>query len=370
MAADQPSRGRKIRRLEHPIRTLVFLAVCAAIAGASFALGAWVRSPDAAVLAAKDQSLPVFAAVESRAVTDDVRIQGEVVGTQPVPVSVSAPEGAQRAIVTRVTAHQGDFLPNGALLGLVSDRPVFVFSTEVPLFRNLASGDRGSDVASLQKSLGVHESGQMDYATLRAVRSIYAAAGVEPPGGPSSGTYVSTAEFFTLASVLGPPTVVSIASPAAELDAEHPFAVLGVGLPYVSVRASVSEAARITLGEPVSIEGSSGKSTTGSVTAIGDFQQTATKSGRPPGRDVRIDMGHGASPAAGDSVSVLFGSKQTPDTAVPTLAVRSDSSGDFVLSQVGSHLARVNVIVIRNADGWTAVKSEKLRPGDEVLVSG
>jgi hypothetical protein len=351
------------------LRALVFVTVVLVIAAVAFVLGTWVRSPDAVVLDARDQTVVVFASVESRSVSSDIRIQGEVAGAQQEPVYVVKPPGAQRSIVSEVAAHEGPF-SNGAWLGKVSDRPIFVFSVEIPLFRDLAYGDNGPDVSSLQKALGVELSGTLDRSTLAAVRAVYAATKTDPPGGRFSGTYVSTDEFYTFPKGLGDVSLVSIAPLGSQLGESHPFAVLGFGTPYVTVRASVGEALQITPKERVTIDGVGGKSATGVVTEVGSFQQSSTNAGRPPGRDIRITLDAGSDLSIGESVSVLFGTKAMPDTAVPTLAIRSDASGDFVMKRAGAGpTMRVGVTVIRNADGWSAIRSEELKPGDEVLVS-
>ena len=346
------------------------MLVALIVAAATFFIGMTVRSPNAAVLEARKQNVQVFASVESRAVTSAVRIQGEVAGRQEEPVQVALPAGAQRSIVTNVVAQPGP-LSNGALLGTVSDRPVFVFALDVPLFRDLAAGSKGSDVASLQKALNVATSEKMDRATMAAVRAVYAAAKVDPPGGRLEGTYVSSSEFYSLPTSRGALSLVSTASVGSELDESHPFAVLGFGAAYVSVRASVGQTLQVKVNDPVTIDGVGGRSANAVVSAIGNFQSSATTAGRPPGHDIRIDLDPIGDLAPGETVSVSFGTKVTPDTAVPTLAIRSDANGDFVMKRAKARPAsRTEVIVVRNADGWTAVLSKGLSPGDEVLVSG
>jgi hypothetical protein len=354
--------------LDHPFRALAFVAVTVLIAGAAFLLGMWVRSPDSAVLDARGTTVPVYASVESRTVTADIRIQGEVSGTQQQPVSVNPPAGAERIVVTSVSANPGQ-LTNGQLLGTVSNRPVFLFSVDIPLFRNLVAGDTGSDVASLQKALGVPQTGKVDSATLSAVRFAYSAASIEPPGGRYS-TTITTAEFYTVPTSLGALSLISIAPAGSSVDSDHPFAVLGTGSPYVSVRASVSEAEQIKQNDKVSITGSGGKKGTGTVAKISEFQSSPTSGGRPPGRDIQINLDAGGNLKAGDAVAVLFGTESKPDMAVPTIAIRSDSGGDYVIKRSQSTTpARTPVVVQRNADGWTAIKAEGLAVGDQVLVS-
>jgi hypothetical protein len=371
VAGEQPSTADKIRRLEHPRRVVAFAMACVGLAAIAFVLGYWVRSPDAAVLDARNNAIDVYSTVQLRSVTDQPRIDGAVSGTDPLQIFIGAPAGADRAVITRAAAAPGGPLSNGAFLGSVSDRPVFLFSTDIPLFRDLQSGSRGSDVVALQKAMGLSQTGVVDSATLRAVRLMYSRVGAQPPGGRSS-TYISASEFYTIAANQGTPTLVSMGAVGAVLDSTHPFAVLGLGAPFVMVRASVSEAEQIKLSEKVAIEQSNGHSVNGSVTSISEFRSAATQSGRPPGRDIRIDFNPGSIIATGAAVSVIFGDTAPRQTAVPTLAIRSDASGDFVIARIRGSSApkRIAVSIIRNADGWSAVSSKELQPGESVLVSG
>jgi len=365
-----PRKPPVLRRLAHPGRTWTFLVVCVAVAALAFGLGTLVRSPDSTVLEAREETIPVYAAVDSRAVTQDVRIQGEIVGSDTHPVHAELPEGASRAVVTNVAVEPGATVTNGALIGTVSDRPVFAFSLSVPLFRDLHAGDTGSDVSSLQEAMGVPVSGVMDWQTLQSVRDLYAQAGLLPPGGAGNGTFVRLSEFTSLPSSEDPPTVRTVAGIGTVLEPDTPLAQLSLGSSFVSVRASVSEADQITVGDEVSVQVPGGSVETGVVAAIGNFQPQGNEAGRPPGRDIRVELPEDSSLAAGQSASVLFGAASEPVTAVPTLAVRSDANGEYVLRRTtDKETQRVPVVVMRNANGWTALDAEELSVGDEVLVS-
>lgn len=360
----------QLRHLAHPARTWAFIALSTAVAVMAFGLGTLVRSPDSSVLNARNQTLPVFTAVESRVVTSDVRIQGEVVGSTAIPVFAELPEGASRAVVTSISVESSAMITNATLLGTVSDRPIFVFSLKVPLFRDVRRSDRGSDVSSLQNALGVPASGVMDVTTLRAVRDLYARVELVPPGGTGDETFVRLAEFVSLPASGEPVTLRAIASVGTLLDPSTPFAELGVGRSFVAVRASVSEASRIVEGGEAVVQSTGGTSVIGTVTAIGEFQPNGTDDGRPPGRDVRVDLPDDNTLASGAAVTALFGTEAEAETAVPTLAVRSDASGNYVLRRSsGGGTERARITVIGNADGWTALNSSDLQVGDEVLVS-
>lgn len=369
MGADQPR--RQIRRFAHPGRALAFVLVTLLIGLVAFVLGSLVRSPDASVLDAREQSVVVNASVESRVVSDGVRIQGETMGAVRQPINVDSPDGAAFAVVTSTAVEDGAELPDGTLLGTVSDRPVFVFSLEVPLFRDLHRGDIGTDVTNLQAALGTEQTGEVDGSTLDGVRQLYAMAKIDPPGGSGYNTFIKLSEFYSVPQA-DQLRLVTIAAVGSRLGTDTPFAILGSGAPYVLARASVSEASQIITGSPVTVQRSGQDEAQGVVSDIGDFESKGTEAGRPPGRDIIITVPAGTAVTPGEPVSIIFGVAGEPQLAVPTLAIRSDSQGDYVLVDEAADpkTVRVAVDVIRNAQGWTAIDTEELIVGDHVRISG
>ncbi|WP_165069014.1 efflux RND transporter periplasmic adaptor subunit [Marisediminicola senii] len=361
-------RTKRLRVVDHPLRALAFVVGVLLVAGAAFFLGTAVRSPDSAILEARDEVVPVFTQVESRSVTSAVRLQGQVSGAEELSLAVDAPAGASRSVVTTNAAQVGP-LSNGAFLGTVADRPIFVFSVEVPLFRDLQPGAEGSDVSSIQKALGVAATGRVDALTVAAVQSLYSTASKEPPGGRSQ-PYISSSEFRTFPAQLGSLSLLSLSNVGTVLSDDIPFAVLGYGAPYVQVRASVGQASEIKPDDEVALEGSNGVSSPSTVLSVSQFQAAATEDGRPPGYDVRIAVDPASEVEPGETVSVTFGSATEPQMSVPTLAVRSDSGGDFVMKRAEGASIRADIDIVRMADGWSAIESEALIVGDEVLVSG
>lgn len=73
-------------------------------------------------------------------------------GSETIEVgSISVP-GAQ-SIVTADVVHVGARIRNGSVVAQVAGRPVFAFAGQTPMYRSLASGDSGPDVAELQHDL-------------------------------------------------------------------------------------------------------------------------------------------------------------------------------------------------------------------------
>lgn len=340
------------------------------VAALAFVLGTQVRSVDAKILDAREQVVPVYASVEERSVTQDVRIQGEVVGSDSLAVFAKRPEGVERLIVTKIAVKPGTEVSSGTFLGTVSDRPVFSLILEAPLFRDLHLKDSGTDVFRLQKSLGVPETGVMDWRTMQVIREAYAKAGIMPPGGKGNGTFLKLDEFVSLSKANAAPTVRTIAKVGAELNDEAPFVHLGFGTSFVTVRASVSEADKIKLKDQVSVQAPGDTELLGEVATISEFKPEGTTAGRPPGRDIRIQLPEESKLLPGQVAAVLFGAKPELGKAVPTLAIRSDARGDYVMRRTGtSEAERVDVTITRNANGWTGVNATELNIGDKVLVS-
>ena len=362
----QTRQSVQLRRLAYPVRTWIFLIVCLLVAALSFGLGTLVRSPDADVIEARGESVAVTAAVQARAVTQDIRIQGEVVGSESVPIFADTPEDVDRAIVTRVGTNTGDVVSNGSLLGAVSDRPIFGLSLRIPLYRDLKVNDSGSDVVSLQEALNVAQTGVLDFQSTEAVRALYASAEFLPPGG-LQGTFVRRSEVASLPKTEEALAIQKTAGIGTEVNADVPLITLSLGESFMSVRASVREADQVAIGDEVTIQAAGGSTERGIVTSIGPFQNQGTDGGRPPGRDVRIALPQESELAPGQAASVLFGSEPEPVMAVPTIAIRSDASGDYVLLAEGA--TRAAVSVLRNADGWSAIDSSGVVVGDQILVS-
>ncbi|PQZ93889.1 hypothetical protein CQ018_09630 [Arthrobacter sp. MYb227] len=348
----------------------MFILVSVLVAVLAFVLGTQVRSADATILDAREQVVPVYASVENRSVTQDIRIQGEVVIGDSYRVYAKRPEGTERMVVTKVVAKPGTEISSGMLLGTVSDRPIFCLMLEAPLFRDLHTKDSGTDVFRLQKALGVSATGVMNGQTMEVIREMYAKAGVLPPGGKGAGSFLKMDEFVSLPAEKSTSVVRTIAQIGTELSDDTPFAQLGFGASFVNVRASVSEADKIKLKEQTTVQTPGDIALTGKVVAISDFQSEGTTAGRPPGRDIRIELPKESELISGQIASVLFGAKTEPEKAVPTIAIRSDAAGDYVMRRAGNSQAeRVDVTVTRNASGWTAINVKELEIGDEVLVS-
>lgn len=131
--------------------------------------------------------------MRSGRLTSEVVARGDVVAQDPVAVAAStgAAEGAVLTLLPSIGAPIG----NGDVLYEANDRPVLAYADPIPLYRDLAVGDTGDDVARLQRwliglgVLGGDADGTYSRATGAALGTAYRARGYEPP--PPSPTLVA-----------------------------------------------------------------------------------------------------------------------------------------------------------------------------------
>lgn len=175
--------GDNVTRRRFP--WLVPLATLVGFAGAAWVVGVSAQSPEqAAARASEPRASWVTAPVEFRVLTATVIQRGDVrakvTSTVGVPVSV---EGDP--VVTQQLVVVGDAVAEGARVVEVSGRPVFVFESDVPVYRSLKPGMSGADVSALQGALGrlgfgPDTDGVFGEATKLAVADMYRQAGYAP----------------------------------------------------------------------------------------------------------------------------------------------------------------------------------------------
>ncbi len=159
---------------------LVLVALLAAAAGVTGAVVA-APTPTPAGLSPADQ--PRTAAVQRQSFDDErsVEVSFRVEGERTLAVRTGG-------TVTWSGCVPGTTVTSGQTLLRVDERPVVALHTDVPLYRDLAPGDRGTDVAALQRELAalghaVDADGRYGGATSRAVSRLLTDAGVTRPDG-------------------------------------------------------------------------------------------------------------------------------------------------------------------------------------------
>lgn len=374
------------RRIAHPGRVAVVACLALGLLAASFVAGRFFQAPDTPTAAEAAEPLTVWASVERRAVDAGISFTGTTTEGEhhDVTVDVDGP-----AVVLRRAVKPGQIVRPGDAAGEVSGVAYVFLGAPLALYRDLAEGDRGEDVASLQRALtdagyNVPDDGVLGPATAHALRTLFAEADAPFPAGDP--VTVSWHQFIPI-----PPngaSVVDSAAYGATLNEENPLVRLRTTPPAVEFIADVTQVENLEAGDSVRIDSSAGQSE-GTISTVGQFQAgtEGARSGHPV--TVAFSTDDPAAPPVGQSVTVSTAPEEgnAEALAVPQTAVRTDGAGSYVVvgdsrqkSEPGASSARssaasdpaaerrVSITVIRTGGGWAAVTGE-LEAGDQVKVS-
>ncbi|GAA4709145.1 putative peptidoglycan binding domain-containing protein [Promicromonospora umidemergens] len=154
------------------------------------------------------------APVEKRTLDSDVtEVQGRY--SAGSTLAVPAPALDVPAVVTRQVLRKGETVQSGSVLAEVSGRPVIGLATPFRLYRDLAPGDEGPDVAALQDALRALDlyQGRSDGAygagTAGAVKALYSNRGYSVPVDDELVEAVEQAETMLEETLAARPPVVS-----------------------------------------------------------------------------------------------------------------------------------------------------------------
>ena len=171
------------------VLALVLAAVVVAGAGGWLA-GKSIKSPAQVVAEAEPPAASrITVPIETRTISSDIIIRGDVRFDLPATVALSDPPAVLggAAIVTLAPEEDTD-LEEGGLALEVSGRPILVLEGDLPMFRTMRPGDEGDDVLQLEESLarvgfdpGLTD-GVFDGATGTAIESWYRSHGYQPVG--------------------------------------------------------------------------------------------------------------------------------------------------------------------------------------------
>lgn len=375
---------------------LVLVAVLAFIIVTAFLVGRFVTSPNDQAIDNSKMEPIVTALVETRTFPPQETSLPGIISTGSMAV-VGAEGGEDPRVVTSVNVTAGSTIESGSVIGRVSGRPVIALSLPFVLYRDIAPGDVGDDVAEIQRalqSLGLYP-GAIDgvYGSISetAMKKLYAQRGLEPPvidvdstefletnagdgddeasgePTPRTGTPVKRAEIFALPDATG--IVESISPVGTVLDAETSFAVLRTGTTKVTVRvpSSLKEVFTKDTATSVLVDG---EQTPGIVERVSEFRQTGSEQyNSTPGYDVDIALTDAPEVVDGDiaTVTVTGGEESVSGLAVPITALRGSDAAMYVVRENNGENISVNVETI--ADGWALVSSSQLREGDRVVIS-
>ncbi|HYQ76224.1 hypothetical protein [Cellulomonas sp.] len=171
-------------------RTLVVLAGVAVVSlVAGLGLSRLVLNPaEAAARTAPPEAGPITVPVESRELSNDVTVRGDVVFDGAVDLRVETADLGERAVVTGQVPEVGATLEAGSVALEIAGRPVLVLPGGLPTYRTLALGVSGPDVLQLKAALGAlgipagdAASDVYDRATATGVAELYRRAGYPAP---------------------------------------------------------------------------------------------------------------------------------------------------------------------------------------------
>lgn len=185
-------------------RTLVVLAGVAVVSlVAGLGLSRLVLNPaEAAARTAPPEAGPITVPVESRELSNDVTMRGDVVFDDAVDLRVETADLGERAVVTGQVPEVGADLDAGSVALEIAGRPVLVLPGGLPTYRTLRVGVSGPDVVQLKQALGALGIGAgdagsdvYDAATAAGVTELYRRAGYPAPSpSPEAEDAVSGAE--------------------------------------------------------------------------------------------------------------------------------------------------------------------------------
>ena len=171
-------------------RTLAVLAGVAAVSlVAGLGLSRLVLNPaEAAARTAPPEAGPITVPVESRELSNDVTVRGDVVFDDAVDLRVETADLGERAVVTGQVPAVGATLDAGSVALEIAGRPVLVLPGGLPTYRTLGLGVSGPDVLQLKSALGAlgigvgdATSDVYDTATAAGVTELYRRAGYPVP---------------------------------------------------------------------------------------------------------------------------------------------------------------------------------------------
>lgn len=207
-AANEPAEATVGSRLDRRRRLTVVTACCAAVlsAGGMFA-AQWVQSPAEAAARTQAPTPSVITAPVVRQVLQNTVVfrgtfsNGRTISVTPTSVAAIG-NGSQPTalLVTGVYVQNGQRVKAARPLVEYDERPVFALPGTLPMYRNLTIGEKGKDVAQLQRALrslgwpiGSDPSGTFGSGTAAAVRRMYAAMGYTAPLATSANAPSGTA---------------------------------------------------------------------------------------------------------------------------------------------------------------------------------
>lgn len=367
------------RRLARPLRPIAAVLAVSALVVASFVVGQRFAPLDEKVIAEQNAPIDAYADVESRVVSAGLVLSGVVKEAKRIDLNV--PGLAPDHVVVRSPLKTGDLLRPGGLVSVINGRPYIALGQPLALYRDLKIGDSGDDVELFQARLSdagyaTSRSGTVTRDTVDAAARLFKAYGFalptvtetvsdSPEPDSAEGRTASVIPGDQFLSIPEGRNVVVKSAGVGSRPGDGPVATLRRGQNYVEARLDITEIDEVKSGDEVQVEFGA-QTATGKIAEIGDF---TTDDDGASGYSVTVEPSDLDADWKPETAATLrAGGTEEATLAVPTIAVRSDSEGDFVTKKDGEVKTRVGVKVLRSDAGFAAIEA-KLNVGDQVLIS-
>jgi peptidoglycan hydrolase-like protein with peptidoglycan-binding domain len=388
--ADKPGHGRLRRRR---IIVLVIVALALVAASGGLLLSASIKSPAQQAAEVKAPGLTrLTAPVQDTVVRNTVQANG-VISKPPQESSLGGggagggAGGNTQQVVTKIFKPPGSYVSPGNVIIEVAGQPFFVFQGSVPAYRDMAPGERGSDIAQLQAGLeslgfgiGADTSGVYGRGTAAAVAAFYNRLGYIAPAvklGPKAdrGAEVPLSEIMFVHRF--PARVAKLGGKVGGLVSGS-LVTLTLGTPQIKGQLNPAYGALVRPGMHVTI------TTQGSPAVAHGTIESVTRKAQSGGSVsgglyypfyLQLSQRLPSSMGPGQNVIMSIRAAQSSGRmlAVPEAALFAGQDGrDYVSKVTGPDSAtRVPVSVVTTGDGLVGVAPSTagaLKAGDQVVT--
>ncbi|MBU3864731.1 peptidoglycan-binding protein [Streptomyces sp. 4503] len=277
-----------------------------------------------------------------------------------------------------VAAKAGSTVTQGQALYELNDKPVTLLYGQIPMFREMKPGDRGSDVLQLERNLrdlgfgaGLYIDPRYDAATKAAVKNWQKSLNRTPTGTVGKGDVVFQPDRVKVVS--------ANAAAADQVGPDTPVLTVASTKPVVRAELDQQDVSLTAKGTTVKVTLPSGRTERGSVsgTVRPEPSGDGASGGAQDGITVEVTLDGGRSATSGEdskaTVNVTFVSESHDNVlAVPVEAVVAlrGEHGGYGLELVNGDTTRmVRVDTGMTADGQIEVSGAGLREGMTVGVA-
>jgi membrane fusion protein, multidrug efflux system len=387
---DKPGHGR-LRRRRNILLAIAGLAVIASVGG--LLISTTIKSPAQQAAEATAPGLTRLAApVQYTVIRNTVQADGVI--TKPPQISSLSSGGAggvssgnAQQVVTKIFKAPGRFVAPGNVIIEVAGQPFFVFRGAVPAYRDMASGESGTDIAQLQAgleglgfSVGADTSGVYGRGTAAAVAAFYQSLGYTAPtvqGGPKTkrGAEVPLSEIMFVPRF--PAQVVKLGGGVGKIVSGS-LVTLSMGSPAITGQLNPAYGSLVRPGMHVTITAQGSPAVVhGIIRSVTRKAQTSHSISGGLYYPMRIKLHKPLPPSMGPGQNVILSIRAAqsngPMLAVPEAALFGGQDGkDYVSKVTGANSAtRVPVIVVTTGDGLVGVRPGQpgaLKQGDQVVT--